>query len=205
MATGVAFLFNRSMNPRDYYALNGKGPLTTHEHHDYRENWYHRRTSKADQRRLLPRQTRSRRLPRSIRKIPSNPSTRRAATFPSRRQDYLSARRTRPLDESKGSSAIMAGPRKALKPETLRQAKHWDERKQHYLRLGLCHRCAAQAAYGHADGFGRVKAPCINCTDIVATFPTRRANNWRSKSLGADSIGFKQAPESRPETASIPG
>jgi len=67
-------------------------------------------------------------------------------------------------------------------PETLAQAREWDKTRNHYRRLGLCHRCAAQAAYGHADGFSTVKAPCTDCLPIVATLPTAQPNGWRSRS-----------------------
>lgn len=67
-------------------------------------------------------------------------------------------------------------------PETPAQAREWTKTKNHYLRRGLCHRCAAQAAYGHADGFATVHAPCADCLPTVATMPTAQPNGWRSLS-----------------------
>jgi hypothetical protein len=67
-------------------------------------------------------------------------------------------------------------------PETPAQAREWDKTKNHYRRLGLCHRCAAQGAYGHADGFSTVQVPCTECLPIVAILPTSQPNGWRSQS-----------------------
>ena len=45
-------------------------------------------------------------------------------------------------------------------PETIDQAIVWETTKNAYLRDGLCHRCAAQAAWGHQCGWpnGRLGA-----------------------------------------------
>jgi len=67
-------------------------------------------------------------------------------------------------------------------PETPAQAREWDKTKRHYIRLGLCHRCAAQAAYGHSDGFATIKPPCAGCLPILASLPTAQPNGWRSQS-----------------------
>jgi hypothetical protein len=66
-------------------------------------------------------------------------------------------------------------------PETPSQAREFDKTRNHYSRLGLCNRCAAQAAYGHADGFSTVHAPCVACLPIVATLPTDELEQWRSQ------------------------
>lgn len=49
------------------------------------------------------------------------------------------------------------------KPETYRQAVHWETMKRRYLDAGLCIRCASQAAYGHQHGFSNVHPPCSAC------------------------------------------
>jgi hypothetical protein len=67
-------------------------------------------------------------------------------------------------------------------PETLSQAREWDHMRRRYGRLGLCNRCAAQAAYGHADGFSAVHPPCTGCVPAIATLPTSQPNGWRSQS-----------------------
>jgi hypothetical protein len=67
------------------------------------------------------------------------------------------------------------------KAETPSQAREFDKTRNHYSRLGLCNRCAAQAAYGHADGFSTVHAPCAGCLPIVATLPTDEFGQWRSQ------------------------
>lgn len=102
-------------------------------------------------------------------------------------------------------------------PETLAQAVEWDRRRGHYLRTGLCHRCAAQAAYGHALGFSRVHSPCAACIPVVANFPVAATNGWRKHVRGRmhapsprseDTVGFdtpaitRTTSAGRPETLS---
>lgn len=67
-------------------------------------------------------------------------------------------------------------------PETPGQERSWAEFKNQYLRLGLCHRCAAQAAYGHAHGFAVVEPPCPDCLPVIQGFEFERANDWRKAS-----------------------
>lgn len=66
--------------------------------------------------------------------------------------------------------------------ETVRQATTFEGVRKHYIRLGLCSRCAAQAAFGHQLGFSRSKSPCPVCQPIVDQFPTAKPNRWRSNS-----------------------
>lgn len=56
-------------------------------------------------------------------------------------------------------------------PETPSQAREFDKTNAHYRRLGLCTRCAPQAAYGHSDGFSSIHPPCAACLPIIAGFP----------------------------------
>lgn len=70
------------------------------------------------------------------------------------------------------------GP-KPDKPETLAEARHWQNRNTRYLSLGLCYACAAQAAYGHQLGFSRINPPCAVCVPIIAAFPVRAVGPWR--------------------------
>lgn len=65
-------------------------------------------------------------------------------------------------------------------PETMRQARRWEEHCTKYVRAGLCYRCAAQAAWGHQIGFTSSHRPCESCTPIVAAFPHAEVNAWRS-------------------------
>lgn len=54
--------------------------------------------------------------------------------------------------------------------ETPIQAKEWGATKQHYLEAGLCHICAAQAAWGHqqhAGGFSAINPPCDKCRTVT--------------------------------------
>lgn len=71
--------------------------------------------------------------------------------------------------------------RRAERPETLGQARVWQRKCGRYQIAGLCHRCAAQAAYGHAEGFQNIKDPCEECQSTVDTFPTPgpRGSKWR--------------------------
>lgn len=66
------------------------------------------------------------------------------------------------------------------KPESLSQAREFDKTRNHYRRLGLCTRCAPQAAYGHADGFTSVRPPCPECAGVVTAMPQKEAGHWRS-------------------------
>ena len=66
--------------------------------------------------------------------------------------------------------------------ETLRQARSFDTHKRHYQGLGLCGRCAAQAAWGHKLGFSRIDPPCDDCQPLVDTFPVDKPGKWRSNS-----------------------
>lgn len=71
---------------------------------------------------------------------------------------------------------------KGKRVETLRQAQTFDYNKNHYVKLGLCSPCAAQAAWGHQLGFSKSKPPCQECRPLVACFPVKEASNWRSLS-----------------------
>ena len=67
-------------------------------------------------------------------------------------------------------------------PETLGQAKAWEEVKGQYLVRGLCHRCAALAAYGHQLGHRAVDLPCTVCRPIVDSFDLSAGGTWRKAS-----------------------
>lgn len=86
-------------------------------------------------------------------------------------------------------------PPKWKRAETPRQARTFDSYKEHYLGLGLCGPCAAQAAFGHQLGFSRSKSPCEVCISLVAGFPVPETNSWRSSS---PRHGAKLSPQLRP-------
>lgn len=67
-------------------------------------------------------------------------------------------------------------------PETLGQAKAWEEIKGQYLARGLCHRCAALAAYGHQLGHRALDLPCAVCRPIVDSFDLSTGGTWRKAS-----------------------
>jgi len=68
--------------------------------------------------------------------------------------------------------------------ETLGQARVWEVIKMQYLGLGLDHRCAALAAWGHACGFTELDPPCHQCAPIVAAFDLDAGGQWRKASRG---------------------
>ena len=71
------------------------------------------------------------------------------------------------------------------KPETIHQARDWDRYKNTYLAGGLCHRCSAQAAWGHQCGFTLIRPPCEECVLLVAALPERAAGAvWRRHGSG---------------------
>jgi hypothetical protein len=86
---------------------------------------------------------------------------------------------------------------KADRPETLREAIRWQTVKNHYVTLGLCHVCAAQAAYGHQIGFTRINQPCAVCATVVAGLPDETANGWRSQSYEKAHKGAYGLPPER--------
>jgi hypothetical protein len=65
------------------------------------------------------------------------------------------------------------------RPETLRQARHWDVTASYYRRAGLCDCCAAQAAWGHQTSFREVLPPCVECRPAVLAFPEDASGEWR--------------------------
>jgi len=97
--------------------------------------------------------------------------------------------------------ALANGRRTSPRPETRRQAETWDRNKRHYVQLGLCSSCAAQAAWGHQLGFTEVIAPCSRCLHVVIGFPVNEPGEWRSSSprRGAPmSAGFASTRPSLP-------
>lgn len=85
--------------------------------------------------------------------------------------------------------------------ETPRQARTFSTMKGHYLTLGLCSPCAAQAAFGHQLGFSRSNPPCDSCSSTIGTFPVREPGPWRSSSPRRGA----QAPWSRQEDLPVDG
>ncbi len=75
-------------------------------------------------------------------------------------------------------------PRPSTRPETLAQVAQWEKTKKRYLRAGLCHRCAAQAAWAHQPGAGGwmlIHPPCPLCAELVAMFAYPTPNPpWRA-------------------------
>lgn len=88
--------------------------------------------------------------------------------------------------------------RKAGRPETVGQAREWDRNLRAYVALGLCHGCAAQAAWGHQVGFGLSEPPCPVCRPVVAGFDVARAGGWRSASpaerMSVSGVGGPRVP-----------
>ena len=84
-------------------------------------------------------------------------------------------------------------------PETVTQAKVWDRKRKRYLIAGLCNVCAAQAAWGHALGFGkdRIKEPCNACQPIVDGLPDAgpRGSKWRKCLLKLEYLSDAEVQE----------
>jgi len=80
------------------------------------------------------------------------------------------AKRAEALAADIAARALIA-KRRAEAPETLGQARVWTRKCNRYTIAGLCAGCAAQAAYGHAQGFADIRPPCKACQPLVSAFP----------------------------------
>lgn len=71
-------------------------------------------------------------------------------------------------------------------PETFRQAQTWELVKNTYRADGLCTTCAAQAAWGHQNGFTTIEPPCPACVPVIAgfPFPVGESSPWRRHQEG---------------------
>lgn len=87
-----------------------------------------------------------------------------------------------PIAPANGSedAANLSSAAGRMRPETLGQAETWDKTRNHYSRFGLCDQCAAQAAWGHEDGWTAVRVPCPSCAERIAVLPVSQLNGWRS-------------------------
>lgn len=113
-------------------------------------------------------------------------AARRAEQAP-RNSTFFFSLRTRPRQQpartpERGNMINTASRPAKSSAESLRQARTFDSNKRHYVSLGLCSPCAAQAAWGHQLGFSKSKSPCQGCQPLVDSFPVRRSNKWRSHS-----------------------
>jgi hypothetical protein len=74
--------------------------------------------------------------------------------------------------------------RTSTRAETLEQVAEWERTKRRYLQAGLCHKCAAQAAWASevgAGGWNAIHPPCVECVEIVELFAFPTINpRWRS-------------------------
>lgn len=70
--------------------------------------------------------------------------------------------------------------RRAEPPETMDQARRHGWHVRRYESLGLCPRCASQAAWGHQVGWTRVHRPCDPCRPLVDKFDLPQVNGWHS-------------------------
>jgi hypothetical protein len=84
---------------------------------------------------------------------------------------------------AKNEAALIARKRKSSRdePETKAQARAFERKRRRYRRLGLCHPCASQAAWGHQCGFQKINDPCAECQPIVKALPTPgpKGSPWR--------------------------
>jgi hypothetical protein len=65
----------------------------------------------------------------------------------------------------------------------LGQAKNWQANLQAHINVGLCHRCAAQVAWGIQIGFKHLEhSPCRECEPIINMLPRSTSNlKWRRR------------------------
>lgn len=103
------------------------------------------------------------------------------------------ARRARKREETQIATTT---EKRRTPPETLGQARVWTRKQRRYELAGLCTTCAAQAAWGHAEGFQKIKDPCPRCLPLVAAFPAAgpRGSKWRKildklEYLSTESLG----------------
>jgi hypothetical protein len=86
---------------------------------------------------------------------------------------------------AKNEAALIAREQKKTRsgdsPETKAQARAFDRKRRRYRRVGLCHACSAQAAWGHQCGFQKINAPCTECQAVVNALPTPgpKGSPWR--------------------------
>lgn len=119
--------------------------------------------------------------------------TRRAVTGVSTR---TMKRRARKVEAAK-----IAGERRKRSsrdnPETKAQARAFERKRRRYRRVGLCHACSAQAAWGHQCGFQKINDPCAECLPIVAAFPTDgpRDSKWRKVLIRVEYMTRAEARE----------
>lgn len=65
------------------------------------------------------------------------------------------------------------------RPESLTEARRWERYRSEFDALGLCGRCACQAAYGVQVGWSHVHPPCDRCRPVLAVFTRAGPNGWR--------------------------
>lgn len=67
-------------------------------------------------------------------------------------------------------------------PESLYQARTWDNIKNQVMAVGLCEKCAVQYAWGVQIGFTDSRPPCEVCARrVVAEYGGReRPHGWRT-------------------------
>lgn len=70
-------------------------------------------------------------------------------------------------------------------PETLRQARTFEEVRARYVGDGFCAACSVQAAFGHQMGFSQVTAACVECQEKRPTyrFAAEDAHRWAGTTL----------------------
>ena len=69
--------------------------------------------------------------------------------------------------------------RTSIRPETLAQVDQWETTKRRYLRAGLCHKCAAQAAWATSarrrwlECSSTRRARTVSGSSSCSPYPTR--------------------------------
>lgn len=91
------------------------------------------------------------------------------------------------------------------RPESPGQARCWETVRGKYVAAGLCSGCAAQAAWGHQNGFANIAPPCSGCAPVVTGFdrPAGLDSPWRRAGRGTG--GAVRVPHSAVSVApSVP-
>lgn len=124
--------------------------------------------------------------------------TRRKSTTATRPVSARTAKR-RAAKRSEAESKVAIAARNEQGVESIAQARAFDRKKKRYRRLGLCHPCASQAAWGHQLGFGegRINDPCTKCAPIVAGFPDDgpKGSKWRKCLIKVELMTRSEARE----------
>jgi DMSO/TMAO reductase YedYZ molybdopterin-dependent catalytic subunit len=107
------------------------------------------------------------------------------------------------------SQAAPGGSAKHSKlPESLAQARRFEQFHRAAARALLCTTCASQHAYGRQYGFRAVNPPCESCRLVMQAWPKRKPGGWaalpRESTPTADVATPVAGADLAPEAACTP-